>query len=220
MGRGELAMKKCLPAIAVSAIAVAVATSSALQAQQVQVPHVFEAGTPALASEVNANFSILTDAVNANHSAIGGLTGGQFHTIGELLILHPDYPNPIPVVGVEWATSWTVSEGGGGAATPQFGPLVVLRKADINTPELFRHHALQQTFQDITVVMTSPEGIESSYFITNPRISAFETVTTSGGITLERLAFASYDLVQVRVANAATAEDASYCWNVSTLSPC
>ncbi len=213
-------MKKCLPAITLSAVAVAVTTSSALQAQQVQVPHVFEGGTPALASEVNANFIALSDAVNANHSAIGGLTGGQFHTIGELQILHSDYPNPIPVVGVEWATAWTAPEGGGGAATPQFGPLVVLRKADINTPSLFRHHAVQQTFPDITVILTSPEGIESSYFISNPRISAFEAVTTIGGITLERLAFASYDVVQVRVANAATSEDASYCWNVSTLSPC
>jgi hypothetical protein len=43
------------------------------QADELAIPHAFQSGTPALASEVNANFSAVADAVNDNDQRISGL---------------------------------------------------------------------------------------------------------------------------------------------------
>jgi hypothetical protein len=80
----------------------------------------------------------------------------------------------------------------GGTATLQFGPLIVLKKADNNTPLLFRHHMLTEAFLDISVVLTSPDG----------------------------LAFTHYDLVQVSVNDTVGGTDSAYCWDVSQNTPC
>lgn len=77
-----------------------------------------------------------------------------------------------------------------------------------------------EAFLDITVVLTSPDGVESSFFLANPSITAFEAMTTSSVITLGRLAFTHYDLVQVSVNDTVGGTDSAYCWNVSQATPC
>ena len=44
---------------------------------QIQVPNTFQSGQPARAAEVNDNFTVVTDAVNTNASAIQNLEGAQ-----------------------------------------------------------------------------------------------------------------------------------------------
>ncbi|MDH3421200.1 MAG: hypothetical protein OEM78_17155, partial [Gammaproteobacteria bacterium] len=62
----------------IGTLVAAVGLSCALTAlgQQTTVPHTFEAGTPARASEVNDNFSALVDSINRNQAAIEAIPEG------------------------------------------------------------------------------------------------------------------------------------------------
>ncbi len=55
--------------------AVAAVLGSIVMAGQISVPHQFRAGSPALASEVNANFDTLVQESNAQDERIGAISG-------------------------------------------------------------------------------------------------------------------------------------------------
>ena len=74
LGSGEMAMKYF--ALACAGVASLVITGLAYS-QATGVPHVLTAGTPAKASEVNANFNALDARITANETAITGLSGGS-----------------------------------------------------------------------------------------------------------------------------------------------
>src|SRR5687768_15253916 len=57
--------------ITILGLTVLLAGTAAAQSTQGSVPHAFSPGTPALASEVNANFGALVDALNAQGARRG-----------------------------------------------------------------------------------------------------------------------------------------------------
>jgi hypothetical protein len=60
--------------------------STALLASSVTIPNTFESGTPAVASDVNDNFTAVADAVNDNDSRVTTNTTGVATNTGEIAI--------------------------------------------------------------------------------------------------------------------------------------
>lgn len=113
------------------------AVVGAAYAQEVELPHVFQAGTPARAADVNANFAALADAVNDHGTALATLLGaGEPQERGTLSIEALPYTGTaMPIYGIEWNGTMTVG-GGGGAGVASFGGVKVFKPFDLSSPQL------------------------------------------------------------------------------------
>lgn len=103
-----------------AAIGVALAVSLA-QAGSVDLPFAFEAGTPAVADEVNANFDALEVAVDDNDSRIGSLESAV--------------PNTGRVVFTGAALSSTHPQQAFGTLFPQFGGAAITIPRPLDYPQ-------------------------------------------------------------------------------------
>ncbi len=186
-------------------------------AQEIGIPHTFEAGTPALASEVNANFSTLTDAVNQNIAALQGLEGGGAQQIGVMELMDARFNGAqIPIYWFNWAGVYTLP-----SATPQgswaLEPISIGKLPDAYSTQLFDDLINARAFTDVRIHLNTVDSVATSYLISSAAfyLTEFGTSTVGGRPTpFERLRFSAYDQLSVTTNDPVNGERTT-CYNVA-----
>lgn len=191
-------------------------------AQDVEVPHTFQAGTPARAVEVNANFTALAEAINANQAAIQGLQdGGALQQIGTLSISAAPYNGvAIPIFLFQWDNTYESSGGaGGGGGSATFGGITVSKLVGAFSPRLFLDFSTAKSIPEATIQLTSPDSIVTSYILKDPVISGYGAATDRGTGVLETITF-SYVRLTISTTDPASSATPTACFDISLNESC
>lgn len=185
-------------------------------AQEVEIPHEFEPGTPALAAEVNDNFDVLADAVNANAAAVGELmSAGAPVEIGTFSIAASPYSEQqIPIVGIRWSGTVQAGGGGGGAVLPTFGGFTVIKSLDLLSPELLADFSAVRSLPEVRIDLTLPNSMLVTVGLGSVYISGLGASPHQDGTPLEAVEFA-YERISLSTTDPATNTTVTTCFDIA-----
>lgn len=190
-------------------------------AQAVELPHIFQSGTPALAAEVNANFDALATAIDETQAAVQSLQGGT-QQIGTLSLSGAPYNGvEIPIYLIQWENTLTLpggGGGGGGAGAPTFGGITIGKPPDGFTPQLFLDFASGKAFAEATIELEGTDLAGTTYLLNNMVFTEYGTVTAAGGRVLESLTLAMDKLTVTTTAAGSAAP--STCFDIQLNAAC
>lgn len=190
-------------------------------AQEIEVPHVFQPGTPARAEEVNANFSALADTANAHAAALGTLmTASVPEAIGTLSIPAVPYSDqPIPVVSIQWSGVVEGGGGGGGAAFPVFGGIEVIKPFDLFSPQLLADFAALRSLQSARIELELPSAVQATFILESVYILGLGASPHAGGTPLETVKLA-YEKITLSITDPATSTTTTACFDIENNAAC
>lgn len=216
----ERSMKRWTASGACLLLLLGVATNG--MAQDLEVPHVFEAGTPARAAEVNANFEALAEGINANAAALTNLAAAGIEQIGTFSIPTAPYNDQaIPIFLLEWGGTLTAGGGGGGGGVAQLtlGGMTIGKEFDLFSPPLLGDFASAKSFPSAEIVLTPADAVHTSYLLEDVYMSALGAATSAAGTPLETVEF-TYEKITVTSTDPDSNTTTSTCWNLFTNSAC
>jgi type VI protein secretion system component Hcp len=191
-------------------------------AQDLEVPHVFEAGTPARAAEVNANFDAVIEGVNANASALTNLAAAGIEQIGTFSIATAPYNDQaIPIFLLEWGGTLTAGGGGGGggAAELTLGGMTIGKALDLFSPPLLGDFASAKSFASVKIDLTPADAVQTNYLLEDVHMSALGAATGVAGTPLEKVEF-TYERITITSTDPDSNTTTSMCWNLFTNAAC
>lgn len=195
--------------------------ASLAYAQEIELPHEFEPGTPARAAEVNDNFGVLADAVNANAAAVGELlsAGGPVE-IGTFSIAASPYSEQqIPIVGIQWSGTVEGGGGGGGAVLPAFGGFTVIKPFDLLSPQLLADFAAVRSLPEVRIDLSLPNSMLVTVGLGSVHISGLGASPHQDGTPLEAVEFA-YEKISLSTTDPATNTTATACFDIAANTAC
>lgn len=193
----------------------------AAHAQDTEVPHVFQAGTPARAAEVNANFAELTEVVNVHGTALSGLLSAAVpQQIGTVSITAAPYADQeIPIYSIQWS-GVVAGGGGGGAAVATFGGMTIGKPFDLFSPQLLTDYAALQSIPAVRIDLTESNSVLTSYILESVHISGLGAITLDGsGMPLETVQFA-YEKLTLSTTDPATNTTMDACFDIQGNTSC
>jgi type VI protein secretion system component Hcp len=189
-------------------------------AQDIEVPHEFQPGTPARAEEVNENFSALADAANGNAAAIGGLlSAGAPEEIGTLSITAVPYSDqPIPIVSIQWS-GILEDAGGGGLSVASFGGVTVIKPFELFSPQLLTDFAALRSLQTARIDLDLPNSVQATFILESVHILGLGASPHAGGAPLETVEF-MYDRITLSITDQETNTTTTACFDIKSNADC
>ena len=195
------------------------AVVGAAYAQEVELPHVFQAGTPARAADVNANFAALADAVNDHGTALATLLGaGEPQERGTLSMEALPYTDTaMPIYGIEWNGTMTVG-GGGGAGVASFGGVKVFKPFDLSSPQLLIDFGTGKHFPSATIVVSSGGSAVATFVLESVYMRGLGAANVNG-VPFETVELA-FEVIKLSVADSGSGDSTSSCFDLDLNSIC